>query len=327
MGHHYRAVQHGRAKLTILSEIRGVLSGLAIVAVALLLAVSIPFGMPGQELLSTLRFHLGIALLALPLLLALSGARLRSLVMLGLVLASLAQGAGMVFIQQGQRAAFAELQPRAGFRALSFNVLAANPRRADAARYIMDSNADVVVVMEAGGLYGLWPEIMQTYPYRLGCEPENACDLAILSRTPFVSAQRHLLYGLERWRLSQATVMFGGEAVTVVGLHLTKPYFDRVAELELVQARSVIGAIEGPVLLMGDFNAAAWSNQVAGFAAALDLVPPPTYPATWPVELGPFGVPIDNMFTRGAALIRTIGSTPEAFGSNHLGLLATVELF
>lgn len=303
------------------------LSGLALVAVALLLAVSVPLGIPGQELISSLRFHLGIALLALPLLLALSGARLRALVMLGLVLASLAQGAGMVFTQQGMRAALAERPQKAEFRALSFNVLTANPRSADAARYIMDSNADVVVVMEADALSSSWPDILQVYPYRIGCEPGITCDLAILSRTPFVSTQRHELHALGRWRLSLATVLFGAEAVTVVGLHLTKPYFDGVAEMELAQASGVIGAIEGPVLLMGDFNAAAWSNQVAGFVAALDLVPPPAYPATWPVELGPFGVPIDNMFTRGPALIRTIEPTPEAFGSNHLGLLASVDLF
>lgn len=327
MGHHYRAVQHGRAKLTILSEIRGVLSGLAFVAVLLLLAVSFPFGIPGQELLSTLRFHIGIALLALPLLLALAGARLRALVVLGLVLASLAQGAGIVVMQQGQRVSLADLSPKASFRALSFNVLATNSRRADAARYIIDSGADVVAVQEGDGLSGLWPEVMQAYPYRLGCEPDIFCDLAILSRTPFVTAERQVLHGLERWRLSQASVILGGEMVTVVGLHLTKPYFDGFAALELEQARWVIAAIDGPVLVMGDFNAAAWSNQVAGFADALDLVPPPFYPATWPVELGPVGLPIDNMFTLGSALIRTIEPTPEAFGSNHLGLLATVALF
>jgi endonuclease/exonuclease/phosphatase (EEP) superfamily protein YafD len=315
------------AGLSILSETRGILTGLAVLGVAMLVAISVDLGLPGQELLSTLRFHIAVAMLVLPLALLLTGARLRALVLFGLIALSLTQGVVMVVAQQERRAGLEMRQPRSSFEALSFNVLNSNQQGVAAARYIAESTADVVVLMEGSGVESGWTAIAESYPYRLGCEEGRYCDLAILSRTPFVDAEKHLLHALSRWRLFQASTMIEGQLVTVVALHLTKPYFDNMAEFELRQAKALIASIPGPVLVMGDFNAAAWSNDIDAFADGLNLVPPPVYPATWPVELGVLGAPIDNMFTRGDALIRHIASTPESFGSNHLGLYATVELF
>ncbi|MCR6673810.1 endonuclease/exonuclease/phosphatase family protein [Devosia ginsengisoli] len=297
-------------------------------AALLLFAVSVDFGVPGQELLSTLRFHIGGALLLLPLGLALAGARLRALVMVGLVGLSLAQGAAIVLGQQQRRAPLENDAPQASFRALSFNILKDNRRRADAATFVVDSDADILVLMETSGLGATGLDaVAARYPYRLGCDTLAVCDVAIFSRTPLADTRILRLEGLNRRRLLTAATIIEGRPVTIVALHLTKPYFDNVAVFELHQARAVIGAIEGPVLLAGDFNAAAWSAQIAAFASDLALVPPSGYPATWPVEIAPLGVPIDNMFTRGPALIREIAPTPEAFGSNHMGLLATVDLF
>ena len=71
----------------------------------------------------------------------------------------------------------------------------------------------------------------------------------------------------------------------------------------------------------------AWSDLVARFAADTQLVPPPYYPATWPIRFGALGVPIDNMFTRGGARIEAIEAMDDPLGSNHRGLLATVGLY
>ena len=56
------------------------------------------------------------------------------------------------------------------------------------------------------------------------------------------------------------------------------------------------------------------------------LVPPPVYPATWPVEAGALGVPIDNLLTRSGAVIESIATLPDTFGSNHRGLRAQVAI-
>lgn len=304
------------------------LSGLSLVGALVLVAISVDVGVPGQELLSTLRFHIGATLLLLPLLLAIAGARLRALVMLGVVGLSLAQGAGIVLGQQQRREPLLVAGPvQASFHVLSFNVLGRNPRGTDAAAFVTESGADVVVLMEAAGVGTGLDRIAALYPYRLGCPEIANCDLAIFSRTPLVDGKMLQLPGLFRRRLFVASTVIDGQSVTIAALHLAKPYFDDVVEQELQYVRAVIGAIEGPVLLTGDFNAAAWSNAIAALADDLRLIPPAGYPATWPVEIAPFGVPIDNMFTRGPALIRELSPAPEAFGSNHLGLLARIDLF
>jgi endonuclease/exonuclease/phosphatase (EEP) superfamily protein YafD len=317
---------HGANHLSALSELRGLFTGFGTVAALLLVGVSIDFGVPGQELLSSLRFHLAAAALVLPILLLVCGARLRALALLGLIILSLAQSAVIVLDQQARRQAFDGLEPAATLRVLSYNVLNGNRTPEQATRFIAESGAAVVVVMEALGLKQGLAELAETYPYRLGCDTGAHCDLAILSRTPLQNAQIHRLYPLFRHRLAEATVTVDGQSFTLVALHLSKPYFDEAAPLELLQAERVIKPVEGPLLLMGDFNAAAWSNNIARFANQLDLVPPPRYPGTWPVSLGPAGVPIDNMFTRGPAAIRTIEATG-GYGSNHLGLIGELDLY
>lgn len=306
---------------------RGLLTALAMLGVVVLLAISLDMGVPGQELLGTLRFHIAAALLVLSLLLGLVGARRRAALMLVLIVLSAGQGAMVVLGQQQARQTLTDRAVKASFEALSFNVLGTNPTGAAAAQYIVSSGADVVVLMEGRGIERQLDAVAAQYPYRLGCEPDVDCDLAILSRMPLIDPQKHMLRELSRWRLFQAAIDVDGQRVTIVALHLSKPYFDAVTMGELIDATRVIATIKGPVLLMGDFNAAAWSDRVATFVRWLSLVPPPGHPATWPVELAQFGVPIDNMFTRGGALIRQIEATPSAFGSNHLGLKANVDLF
>ncbi|WEK05499.1 MAG: endonuclease/exonuclease/phosphatase family protein [Candidatus Devosia phytovorans] len=306
---------------------RGLLTGLALFAALALFAVSVNFGVPGQELLGTLRFHIGFAALVLPVLLAVFGARLRATVMLVITLASLGHSVAIVLGQQERRAAFEGREAVASLDVLSFNVLGENARGQDAARYIAESGADVVVLMEARGVQPFMGELDAVYPYRVGCETA-ACDLAILSKFPIADSHRFTFDVIARQRLTQVSLTLAdGRMLTVVGAHVTKPYFDDIAEADLMEVASLLEGIEGPLVLAGDFNAAAWSYRMAFFVAETGLVPPPHYPGTWPVELGPLAAPIDNIFTRGDAMVDYILATPEAYGSNHLGLMAKINLY
>ena len=316
------------ARLKVLSEIRGVLTGLALVVIVLLVIISVDLGIPGQELVNSLRFHIGILALLLPLLMLFTGARLRAAVIFALVGLSLGQGALIVIEQQQRREPLEAAPPAASLRLLSYNVLGNNPRGEDAARYILDSGADVVVVMEARGIAAQLRELGAQYPYRFGCDTNRDCDLAILSRLPFLSSKQETFHTLSRQRLTEVSVLAANDKpLTIVAAHLTKPYFDDTSLSDIQQLSRFLGKVEGPLILAGDFNAAAWSKQISNFATATQLIPPPRYPGTWPVELGALGVPIDNMFSRDQALIRTIEATPEGFGSNHLGLIATIDLY
>lgn len=312
--------------MPFVSEFRGLLTGLALVAAAILLAVSVNLGIYGQPLLQSLRFHFGLLFLLLPVCLWLSRAPLRATMIAAVVLWSLGQGAVMLIQQQQMRSSVLVAASLPVLDVLSFNVLGSNPTPAAAAAYIRQTSADVVSVMEAGGLQGHLGLLADLYPYKIGCEPSVGCDLAVLSKTPIEDGKVIKIGPFGRFRLITAYTTVQNTRLAIVAMHLTKPYFDDASLEEIWQVQRVLGKIAGPLVLMGDFNAAAWSDQIAAFVRDSRLIPPPAYPATWPPELGALAVPIDNMFTRDGAVIQSIAATPEAFGSNHRGLLASIAI-
>lgn len=308
------------------AEIRGVLTGFGAVGLVLLVAISAGSVIPGQELLGSLRFHIGIALLGLAIALVLTGARWRAAVMGATICASLGQGALVMATQLSARAQMADQTPLAQFKLLSFNVLATNPRGADIAAYMVKTLPDVAVIMETPGIQSQIGALSATFPYHAGCANPTTCDLSLFSRTPLRDVKVIKSWTFQRERLIVAKTTIKGQDVTLVAIHLSKPYFDESAWVELRQAGYLLQGIEGPIVLTGDFNAAAWSGNVADFVAHNGLVPPPRFPATWPVRLGPLGVPIDNMFSRDGALIESIDALDSSIGSNHRGLLAQIAI-
>lgn len=309
-------------------EFRGLLTGLALVGIALLIGVDGPQILPGQELLQSLRFHIAAALLGLVVLLLISRAWWRGVLMLVLVLASLGHGGLVIYRQQQGREIHDGQTAAASMRLLTFNVLSSNERGAEIVDYIFNTNPDVVFTMESNAVVPQLGRLATKYPYQAGCSPDGRdCDTMLFSQTP-LTEQRVLEFGaFRRWRLIIAKTTISGQQVTLLATHLTKPYFDEAAEFELQQLRRVLKNLSGPVVLAGDFNAAAWSNPVARFVADARLLPPPFYPATWPIRLGALGVPIDNMFTRDGARIDAISAMPDALGSNHRGLFATIGIY
>ena len=90
--------------LSLGSELRGMLSGLAVAATAVLVSISIDFEVPGQQLSRTLRFHIVLAFLPMPVLLAIARAQLRAMAMFSLLLLGAGQGSLIVAGQSQRRA-------------------------------------------------------------------------------------------------------------------------------------------------------------------------------------------------------------------------------
>lgn len=298
---------------------------LAVLAMLALAAASIDLPVPNSDVLQSLRFHFAAACLALPIALFVLGARWRAILVLALILVSIGQGAYLIHKQQEPRKQLEAAVDTDGFTVMSFNVLATSDRGQDVTDYMINLAPDIAVIMETPGIERSLGRLATTFPYHIGCENTATCDLSLFSRTPLINAQMHLLGPLKHERLISARTIINGRPVTIVALHLSKPYFDGIAIAELWQITHLLRQIDGPVLLTGDFNSAAWSRSVRQFVNRSQLIPPPRYPSTWPVRLGEFGVPIDNMFTRGALRIDEIGAMPSNFSSNHRGLLAHVN--
>jgi len=307
------------------AEIRGLLTGLAIVAMGGLFLISFKSPIPGIGILQSLRFHLALPVLLLPIVLFVQGAPLRALVMLAAISLSLGEGALDIYNQQKTRWEIDDRLDPNPVTILSYNVLAINPRPEDVVDYVIEALPDIAVIMETPGIEKSLDRLAEYFPYRAGCEDTVTCDLSILSRTPLLNVNVDVLE-FQRQRLITVETTIRGRPITVVGMHLTKPYFDTASRAEMWKLTYTLRALQGPVVLAGDFNAASWSEEVRWFVERSGLVPPPAYPATWPTRAGPLGVPIDNMFTQGGALIQTIRAMPDPIGSNHRGLIAEVGL-
>jgi endonuclease/exonuclease/phosphatase (EEP) superfamily protein YafD len=310
------------------SEISGLVTGFGLVLAAVLFACSKDLGLPGQDMLQTIRFHLAIFMAGIVVLLLMTGAWRRSLFFLLIGLISAGEGAWFIARQQMPRAEIASLPTETSFTVLSFNVLMSNVTNGDEiAEMLKASGADVVVLMEARPLYAYVRQLAETYPYKVGCDDERGCDLMLMSKTELTHANIHSLSRFVSNRLITAKTVIGGEQIDLVAAHLSKPYFDSVSDTEVgVMSRFLNRETEGAMVMAGDFNAAAWSKNLLRMVRFNELMPGPWYPGTWPVELGPLAIPIDNMFTRSPAIIEEISATPDSHGSNHRGLIAKVAI-
>lgn len=310
----------------MLRELRGAITALALVVCGVLLAVSFDLGVPGQALLQSLRFHIALALLGMVVLLILGGAWRRGLLFLLVFGVSAVQGAAIVYRQQEARIAARGTESEPLFKLLSFNVLNGNPNGERIADFVVGSGADLVLLMEAMPLAAYHDKLRATYPYRAGCDGRVECDTVLLSRTPLDDVTTGSLSSVWRNRLITATTVIGGERISLVAAHMVKPYFDEFPEVEADELARVMQTLKGPLLLTGDFNAAAWSDNIDRLALRENLAPGPGYPATWPIRLGPLGVPIDNIFTRAPLVIEHVEALGDAMGSNHRGLIAEISL-
>ena len=309
----------------MLRELRGAITALALVVCGVLLAVSVDFGVPGQALLQSLRFHIAAALLGLLLLLFIGGAWRRGLLFLLVFALSAGQGAAIIYRQQQARIA----EPDGGkplFKLLNFNLLTPNQNGEKIAKLIAASGADFVLLMEALPIAPYRQQLLATYPYYAGCDVGADCSTVLLSRTPLEDVTVRSLSAVWPNRLITATTTIDGQRINIVGAHLVKPYFDEFVGEEVDRLGDVIDRLTGPLVLAGDFNAAAWSNSIDGLAWRAKLAPGPAYPAPWPVRVGPLGVPIDNIFTRGARVVEHVEALDDALGSNHRGLMAEIGL-
>ncbi|KKB79933.1 hypothetical protein VW35_05535 [Devosia soli] len=308
------------------AEFRGAALALSGVLAVILLITSFSPGIPGELLLQTLRFHLVALGVVLALAMALFGARWRAMLFLVFLAGAFVHGA--YYVREFQMRREAPVGPlKAEIKFLNYNVLASNQTADQAAEFIVRSAPDVALILETPGVVEYLPEIERAMPNRLGCDRVASCDISLFSRFPIENGELRTIPPFNRSRLVIAPMTIEGTKVTVVGIHLSKPYFDEASLQELGYLRYVLSKITGPIILSGDFNASIWSAPLARLGRTQDLIPGPSYPATWPVELGALGVPIDNIFTKGEARILEIAAGENSFGSNHRYLLAKIGLY
>ena len=248
---------------------------------------------PPVDALRTLWIHLGIALVV-------CGAMLLALKARRGVLAMLA---GAFFVALPLKAVFLDAQAvapggPAALRVLTINVMVSNPMDEAIAKTLVEGGYDIVAVEEAPALWDRFAQLGAVYPYREGCETPQACDLVLLSRRPLDDV-RWTPFELRRNRLVTATVDVDGRRVGIAAVHLTKPHHDGTQRYETYRLIRALEDLPADAVLMGDFNAAPWTGLLGWLRGATGFRHVAGYRPTAPSRVGPLGVPIDQVMTRG----------------------------
>ncbi len=243
-----------------------------------------------------------------------------------LTLGALVAAGSLALEQHRQGRSLAPDRPT-DLRLLHLNALADDGARAGAIiDAVLAEDADVVVVLEARAIRPALDRLRDAYPYVSPCDADT-CEIVIASRTVPTRVWQLQLNPAWPPRYAVAEIELApGRRVFVAASHLVKPWYGGLAVSEAAQLAAQWAWFEGPVIAVGDFNAAPWSGPLRHVAATSGLRPLRRPPATWPVGMGPLGLPIDLAFTGNGAEITGIRRFGAGLGSNHAGFVAGIAL-
>jgi endonuclease/exonuclease/phosphatase (EEP) superfamily protein YafD len=309
-------------------RLRDELIGIVTLGLLGLIAASlVPYFVPGTYLanLDQARLHLGMGFVLCALTLFVLRAPRRGAFSLVCALGLL--GTIGAFVVQASAVVEPDRAPE--FSLISFNMLGTNPRGQEIAAYLADEGPDVVFALEAGALSNNLRTMRRAFPYGAGCS-DPRCDMAIFSKHP-LSAVEVLPFAPTQGRLIRVEVELAGTPVTLVAVHMTKPYWGQWHGQQLEQLSQLLAEIEGPVVLAGDFNSQPFVRafrqnlvDIGQMKLASGLLP--TWPAFSSLPLSMAGVAIDHVLVRGAVTPVEVRLIEDPLGSNHRGLLARFDL-
>jgi endonuclease/exonuclease/phosphatase (EEP) superfamily protein YafD len=190
----------------------------------------------------------------------------------------------------------------------------------DVASVVFDLEAtrpDVVMLQEVSpSNEGLLPLLARSHPTQHRCAQEEVGNTAILSRWPALPGTAGCLDGASHIR-----VMAPGGPLWLVCVHLRWPWpWPQIDQAERL-ARA-LAALDGPMVVAGDWNAAPWSRAVRLVEDATGARALRPAPATHRVA-GLVPVSIDHVLCTGRG---TLERRPLA-RSDHNGLLARLDPF
>jgi endonuclease/exonuclease/phosphatase (EEP) superfamily protein YafD len=221
-------------------------------------------------------------------------------------------------------------QPLATDQAPDLTVLFLNAFADDGARAdrildaILAEGADVVVIAEAAAIVPALDRLRAAYPFVTDCD---GCEVVVAARTAPPRFWRLQLNPAWPARYAVAELSLpDGRRLFLAASHLVKPWYTSLADSERAQLAAQWAWFDGPVVAIGDFNAAPWSRPMRDLTQATGFRPLRLPPGTWPAAAGALGVPIDQVLTGNGARITGVRTFGAGTGSNHRGIVAGIAL-
>jgi endonuclease/exonuclease/phosphatase (EEP) superfamily protein YafD len=227
-------------------------------------------------------------------------------------------------------------QPPAGprqVRLMSFNLLGNNQQGEAVIQMIEDEQPEILTVLE---YCGHWTKILneldEHYPYRI-LEPRwHGFGIGIFSKIPIASSEVHLLTKTSTDSPAIVVhVQIGDQKLRIAGMHTLSPTDHQRLEIrnnQLAEMSTLLSRSTEPTIVMGDFNCTPWSPYLRDFVRKTDYRDSRQgfgYQGSWPAELWPMRIPIDQAFVSKEIHVhqRRLG---ESAGSDHFPLILDVSI-
>lgn len=214
------------------------------------------------------------------------------------------------------------------FKILLLNVYYNNAKLDQLAEFVRRADADIVVLLEI--VQRIRPQldaVTALYPYKVESWKQEPSDALILSRFPLDHWLSHLPIASYRRSLGAVRATIGDRKLTLFATHLRLPRMiegraDQKKEVQ--EVATTVKAVGGARLLIGDFNAATWSDTLAIARNETGLKVLTGSANTWPSFLPhPLGIPIDHILASDE-LVFLSRQVIDAPGSDHRAVVAEV---
>lgn len=213
-------------------------------------------------------------------------------------------------------------------KVISLNVWYLNDGYDPALRYLRQSNADVIGLVEVSPD---WKRALQpldaVYPYRSDCiGTVPNCEVLLLSKYPLEPNYTGRIDG-HLPAIVWGSIAWGGRSITIAETHVTRPIKSgdpRAQGWQMDRLAGYLNSLGPDLVVMGDFNSVPWSTTQSALRKTAGLHNEGRLALTWPAWGWPFiRLPIDQIFTRGDLAVTGFKAGPDV-GSDHLPVEAVV---
>lgn len=234
----------------------------------------------------------------------------------------------------------ASLEPRAPLpsdnrpilKVMTHNLFGLNDDMARVDAAIQDEDPDIIAFQEyfGGQAKALHPLVSSRYPYFVRCRGGKRANIGLYSKIPFDTAMGEsdcpdTAYGTQRTaHILARFTLADGTGFSVLTTHVDWPLPILRQRQQLADLAGAIDAVDGPLIVVGDFNSTPWSYALRGFERDADLTRQTRNLVTYPVlftlpdliQTVPF-LPLDHVFTRGNLAVHDLHAGAPT-GSDHL---------
>jgi endonuclease/exonuclease/phosphatase (EEP) superfamily protein YafD len=194
---------------------------------------------------------------------------------------------------------------------------------------VRESDADVVVVQElTPHAERVLADLDTLFPHYRKFPADRQYGIGLWSRYEIESGAT---IALGRLPAIEARVRGPSGSFTVIGVHLSAPVTRRRAAARNQQLAELIersNAVDGPLIVAGDFNITPYSPYYGDWLAATGLTDTRrgrTLSPSWPTMFWLIGIPIDHVAVNDDFKILSHRHLPN-FESDHYGVLVELEL-